>query len=327
MVEKVTDAETLAMVRHTARDVFAGDPTDRQLADLGWHGLLTPEAKGGSGWRPIEACVIAEEAGAAYSSSAWAENAVAASALSAVSHDSDPVERVLAGETSASFCTGRMTLDTAVSRTSGAFPFSAGLPAQILLVADAEGDVGAVVDGDEGVAVEEQADCLDTTRSFHCLRLSDADATPLERHQLGWLTATVQLLSCADTVGTLGRAIEVVTAHLVERQAFGSSLASLQVIQHRLVDLTILHTSAHALVSRAAEAIEQRTGGSLVDAAHVYLSGRAVPALEDCVQLSGGMGFTWEFPVHHALRRALTNRAAIRTVRLSGNRLARSRGW
>jgi hypothetical protein len=41
---EVTDAETLAMVRQTARDVFAGEPTARQLADLGWHGLLTPEA-------------------------------------------------------------------------------------------------------------------------------------------------------------------------------------------------------------------------------------------------------------------------------------------
>jgi alkylation response protein AidB-like acyl-CoA dehydrogenase len=94
-----------------------------------------------------------------------------------------------------------------------------------------------------------------------------------------------------------------------------------------LVDLSILHTSAKALVFRAAKAIEQKTGASLVDAAHLYLSARAVPALEDCVQLSGGMGFTWEFPIHHALRRVLTNCAAIRTSRLSGNRLARSQGW
>jgi alkylation response protein AidB-like acyl-CoA dehydrogenase len=57
------------------------------------------------------------------------------------------------------------------------------------------------------------------------------------------------------------------------------------------------------------------------------LSARAVPALEDCVQLAGGMGFTWEFPIHHALRRALTNCVAIRTARLSTNRLARSRAW
>jgi alkylation response protein AidB-like acyl-CoA dehydrogenase len=315
------------MVRRTARDVFADDPSVRQLADLGWYGLFTPEDRGGSGWRPVEACAIAEEAGAAYSPSSWAESALAASALSALSHARDQMDPVLAGETSATFCTGQITLDAAVSRASGVFPFSAGLPAHILVVADGEGDVGAIVDGDDGVALEEQGDCLDTTRSLHRLRLSNAGAAPLEREHLGWLTATAQLLSCADTVGALGRAIEVVTTHLVERQAFGSPLASLQVIQHRLVDLTILHTSAQALILRAAEAIEQKSGTFLVDSAHVYLSARAVPALEDCVQLSGGMGFTWEFPIHHALRRALTNGAAMRTARLSSNRLARSRGW
>jgi alkylation response protein AidB-like acyl-CoA dehydrogenase len=327
MVGKVTDSETLALVRQTAHDVFAGDPTVQQLADLGWHGLFTPEDRGGSGWRPIEACAIAEEAGAAYSPSSWAESAVAASALCALPHVSDQVDTVLTGETSATFCTGRITLDATVSRVSGILPFSAGLPAQILVVADEEGGVGAVLEGSDGVALEKQSDCLDTTRSLHCLRLSNAGAAPLETDQLGWLTATAQLLSCADTVGALGRAIEVVTDHLVERQAFGAPLASLQVIQHRLVDLTILHTSAQALVFRAANAIEQKTSVSLVDAAHVYLSARAVPALEDCVQLAGGMGFTWEFPIHHALRRALTNCVAIRTARLSTNRLARSRAW
>jgi alkylation response protein AidB-like acyl-CoA dehydrogenase len=271
--------------------------------------------------------VVAEEAGAAYSPHPWAESALAASALSTLPPFTERLDAVLAGELSATFCTGEIHLDPDGSRASGVFPFSAGLPAQILVVATRDGDAVGVVEGDEGVTLDEQADSLDSTRDFRCLRLSAARVGPFTTAHLGWLTATAQLLSCADTVGTLGRAIDIVTTHLVERKAFGSPLASQPVIQHRLVDLSILHASARALVFRAAETIEQMAGASLVDAAHVYLSARAVPALEDCVQLSGGMGFTWEFPIHHALRRALTNSAAIRTARISSDRLAASRGW
>jgi alkylation response protein AidB-like acyl-CoA dehydrogenase len=324
----VTDAETLAMVRQTAHDVFTDVPTTRQLADLGWYGLFTPEHQGGSGWRPVEACAIAEEAGAAYSPSSWAQSALAAAAL-AVSPSSEFLDAVLAGQTSASFCTGRLSLggDDTTPRASGRFPFSAGLPAQVLVVADEAGSTGGVVHGSEGVAVEEQSGCLDTTRSLHCLHLDDAATAPIDRRDLAWLTSAAQVLACADTVGALGRAMKAVTDHLLDRQAFGSSLASFQVLQHRLVDLEVFHASAQALVFRAAEAVEEQGDASLVDAAHVFLSSSAVPAFEDCVQLAGGMGFTWEFPVHHALRRALTNNVSVRTRRGSGDRLAHARGW
>ncbi len=199
----VSDAETLAMVRQTAHDVFTDAPTPGQLADLGWYGLFTPEHLGGSGWRPREACIIAEEAGAAYSAGSWVEIALAASAL-AVSPESGLLDAVLSGETSASFCTGRITLGAGPGpRVSGAFPFSAGLPAQVIVVTDEDGSVGATVHGHEGVTLDEQKGCLDTTRSFHCLRLRDADAAPIDASELGWLTTTAQLLSCADTIGAM----------------------------------------------------------------------------------------------------------------------------
>ncbi len=242
------------MVRQTAHDVFTDVPTTRQLEDLGCYGLFTPEHLGGSGWRPVEACAIAEEAGAAYNPISWAEIALAASALS---RTSESLDAVLAGETSATFCTGRISLGAGSAlRASGVFPFSAGLPAQIIVLTDEHGSIGAAVRSGEGITLDEQSGCLDTTRSFHCLRLHDADAVPIEGSELSWLTTAAQMLSCADTVGALRRAIAVVTDHLLERQAFGASLGSFQVVQHRLVDLEVLHASARALVQRAAEAIE-----------------------------------------------------------------------
>jgi hypothetical protein len=51
MVKKVTDSETLAMVRQTSHDDLKDDPTARTMTDLSWYGLLTPENLGRNGWR------------------------------------------------------------------------------------------------------------------------------------------------------------------------------------------------------------------------------------------------------------------------------------
>ncbi len=71
-----------------------------------------------------------------------------------------------------------------------------------------------------------------------------------------------------------------------------------------------MHEAALALADRDPQA------HSLVAIAHSYFVLHCVAALDDCIQLSGGIGFTWEWPIHHAMRRAaleLRRRAGRRT--------------
>ena len=54
---------------------------------------------------------------------------------------------------------------------------------------------------------------------------------------------------------------------------------------------------------------------------------KAPAAVDECMQLSGGIGFTWEYPLHHELRRVFTNGYLLGTARSSRALLAERSGW
>ena len=297
------------------------------MAELGWLGLLTPPEHGGTGWDVVEACILAEETGRALSPVNWPGAALAAAALAASASTSALAPAIVMGESQGLFVTGGLTDDGGIVHLSENWVLG-GLDdaASTIVVASVEnGLLGAFIDGPtRGVTPDPRA--FDTTRPTLRIGLGDTVAQLLDDDQLPWFVGVALLLSCADTLGALGRAIDTVTDHLTNRDAFGSPLASFQVLQHRLVDLDLLLASAQALVIQAAIAAAARTPDAfgLIDAVHVYVQGRAVTALDDCIQLAGGIGFTWEFPIHHCLRRALVNASVIRPSAVSRKRLASS---
>jgi alkylation response protein AidB-like acyl-CoA dehydrogenase len=172
----------------------------------------------------------------------------------------------------------------------------------------------SVADGPAAITVLESTNphspvpSLDTTRDHISVQVDRRPAS-LSLHDPTRARDALALLATADTVGALAATVELVTGHLVERTAFGRPLASFQVLQHRLADLEMLVSSARALVERAARALadDSPARARLVAAAHQHLATRAVAALDDCIQLSGGIGFTWEWPVHLSMRRAVGN--------------------
>jgi alkylation response protein AidB-like acyl-CoA dehydrogenase len=328
----VIDYETLDLLGDTANDLFTSDPSMEQLADLGWLALLTPQELDGDGWHPQEAVAIALAAGAARSPLAWWQAAVAVAGLASSPETRHHVPDILSGRTSATFCTAT-TIATgqgaSVSGIDGATTGVVGLPADMVVVASESNDALVALFLDDKAAMGEDPNSLDTTRMVGTLQFSGSPCQHLDPTVLPTLVDIAQLLSCADTVGALKGATQSVTAHLGARDAFGVPMTSFQVLQHRLVDLTVTQLSSEALVRRAAVALSghDASAPALVDAAHVYIQSRAVVALDDCIQLAGGMGFTWEFPVHHFLRRALTNSHSIRSANRSRQRMAADRGW
>jgi alkylation response protein AidB-like acyl-CoA dehydrogenase len=295
------------------------------MAELGWLGLLTPPEHGGTGWNVVEACILAEETGRALSPINWSGGALAAAALASSASTSHLAHAIATGELQGLFVTGRLKDDAGTVRPSGNWVLGAlDDAASAIVVASAEnGLLGAFIDQPTRQVTPDPR-AFDTTRPTQRIGLGAAAAQLLDAAQLPWFVGVALLLSCADTVGALGRAIDTVTDHLTNRDAFGAPLASLQVLQHRLVDLDLLFVSAQALVAQAAIASADCTPEAtrLIDAAHVYVQGRVVAALDDCIQLAGGIGFTWEFPIHHCLRRALMNASAVRPGTASRKRLA-----
>ncbi len=118
-------------------------------------------------------------------------------------------------------------------------------------------------------------------------------------------------LQCAETAGVVQRVFEFTVQWAFDRYSFGRPLASYQALKHRFADMKLwleacLATSsaaAHASARRAADADE------LASVAKSYVGQRATDIIQDCVQLHGGIGVTWEHDIHLYLRRATVNRA------------------
>src|SRR5271163_575100 len=312
----------LDLVRVLAREFLAGRGDKDSIGDLAamdWLGLLVSEDLGGVGWRPVEACLIAEELGRAQDRSPWFGSVMAAAAFAGAP---DPVrDHWLAGTLSGTIVAGFTAADDIVRFVGG-------------------GRARAVVTaGDNGVHLIELADtgnrwpdgdALDIARPPWCVDVSGAtgvligSATQAER-----LMAIGRLLVSADAIGALSSTLARLTAYLKERIAFGAPIASFQAVQHRLVELLVFEVKARAAVMKAARAAaaEDERVTALTAVAHAFVAAKATAAVDECMQLSGGIGFTWEYPLHHELRRVFTNLQLLGTARSSRALLAEVSGW
>lgn len=314
----------LDLLRASAREFLAERGEKESLKDLAamdWTGLLVAEDIGGAGWRPVETCVVAEELGRANDRSTWLGTTVAAAALA--SAPDDVREQLLPG-----LLDGTMSAGVAVPDIADSARIVRGDEIDIVLILGHNG-IHLLRDL-EPARLAPDGDLLDVTRTVWRIDLADAPSTligPPERATE--LMAVARLLVSADSVGAVSMTLERLTAYLRERVAFGVPIASFQAIQHRLVELLVFEVKARAVVMKAARAIAaaDHRAGALTAAAHAFVAAKAAAAVDECMQLSGGIGFTWEYPLHHELRRVFTNGHLMGTARSSRALLAEVSGW
>lgn len=317
---KPSDAEDLALLRQTVGGWLGGGPDLRQAAEMGFLGLLTPEAAGGSGWLPAEACVVAEEAGRALGPLAWIGNLVAASALSTSPAERDRLAGILGGTAEAALARWHES-DLALTgdRVSGRVDVLGSSPTVLALILG-RGEVAFIDCGDDGVELASVSG-TDPGRPAWRVTLDSAPAVLVPGSNGELLEQTATILTCADSLGALSATSELIRTHLRERSAFQQPLAAFQVLQHRLADLAVLEAACRAMIRRVTATLHAGTDPARrrhgVAATHSYFTRNVPPALDDCIQLAGGIGFTFEFPVHVAMRRALANAYSVRTHAVS----------
>lgn len=95
-----------------------------------------------------------------------------------------------------------------------------------------------------------------------------------------------------------------------DRYSFGRPLASYQALKHRFADMLTWLEASHAIADAAAGAVEARApdAGELVSVAKAFIGDYGAELLQECVQLHGGIGVTFEHDVHLFLRRFTVNR-------------------
>ena len=119
------------------------------------------------------------------------------------------------------------------------------------------------------------------------------------------------MLQCAEIVGILDAVLTMTNQWLADRHSFGRPLASYQALKHRAADMKMWFEAARATTAGAVAAVAERSPDApkLVSVAKAYVAERAPVMLQDCVQLHGGIGVTWEHDLHLYLRRVALYRA------------------
>jgi alkylation response protein AidB-like acyl-CoA dehydrogenase len=180
---------------------------------------------------------------------------------------------------------------------------------------------------DDGVALRPDPTSLDTTRVLWRLDLAGAPARALGAAP--HVRSAALVLAAATSLGSLRAALARLVPYLRDRVAFGRPVASFQAVQHRLVDLALVEVRAGVAIAAAARALAADPPGSerAAAVAHAYAAEHIPAALDDCIQLTGGIGFTWEYPLHHELRRAVADGTTFGSARHSRERLLTLAGW
>ena len=123
-------------------------------------------------------------------------------------------------------------------------------------------------------------------------------------------------LQCAAMVGATDRVLEFTLEYSFDRYSFGRPLASYQALKHRFADMKMWLEACLGHGGRAPP--ERWTAGrrrpyELVSVAKSYIGDQAPAILQDCVQLHGGIGVTWDHDLHLYIRRVVQDRSLFGT--------------
>ena len=132
---------------------------------------------------------------------------------------------------------------------------------------------------------------------------ADEDVERQLRHAL--------VLTNAETVGAMQTAFDMTVEWAFDRYSFGRPLASYQALKHRFASMKTWLEASHAISDDAAVAMAMGNPDAreLASAAKAYIGEYGVELVQDCVQLHGGIGVTYEHDLHLSLRRVTLNRA------------------
>ncbi|MGD0379157.1 MAG: acyl-CoA dehydrogenase family protein [Acidimicrobiales bacterium] len=293
------------------------------MAQLGWLGVLVPESAGGLGLGLVDLVVLQEEMGKLPFPGPLVSSAVAAT-LAAVALGVDEVlEDLAAGRRRATVAVeepghgdplhtvaARATRQGEQWRLDGTKPLVLdGAHADFAFVVARDGDALAtfLLDAPAG----EPVPSLDVTRKMSRVVLDGRTARrvgPAGDHEALWrrILDDVNVALCAELVGTAERALELAVDYAKVRVQFDRPIATFQVIKHKAADmlhhLELARVGTHYAAWASDADDPERERAAAMCKGYVAEAADAVTA--ECIQVHGGVGFTWDVDCHLLYRRA-----------------------
>jgi alkylation response protein AidB-like acyl-CoA dehydrogenase len=322
--------------REVRRLMEAGEGRDDETwamltGQVGLSGIAVPARYGGAGYGPVELGIVLEEMGRALLVAPYFSTVVLAGQALAASGDEEAMARWLPG-----IAEGSLTAALAIAEESGSWDLAEvtataepageswtvsggklyvvdGHTADLLLVvARTPGGHGVFgVEGDAPGVERARLDTLDLTRPLASVTLRGARAVRVgaSRDTEAWLSQVTDLVLAAlaaEQLGGAARCLDLSVEYACVREQFGRPIGSFQAIKHKCANLLLEVESGRSAVSQAtaAVAVGEPDASLAATLAYVHCSAAFTHAAKECIQIHGGIGYTWEHDAHLYLRRA-----------------------
>jgi alkylation response protein AidB-like acyl-CoA dehydrogenase len=322
-------------LRSMVRKLFSSSSTNApketwtQLAELGLIGLAVPTDHGGSGGGLIDLGIVMEEAGRSLSPAPLLSNAVLAPAAVLAADDDALNDEVLPALADGSLTAGialnahgriesqetvTVTKDRGGCRLEGTAPLVLdGATADVLVLPVSTGAGSEVFLAEAGAAGVTRGchENLDASRAIGHVALRDVPARRLGEAGSGSailarLTDVSAAMIAAEAVGGAARTLDLTVEYASTRHQFGRPIGSFQAVKHMCADMLLQLEAARSAAYYALWAVETGAPDQTLAAtiAKTYASDAFHSCAARCVQVHGGIGFTWEHPAHRYLKRA-----------------------
>jgi 3-oxochol-4-en-24-oyl-CoA dehydrogenase len=320
LVARVAPSEVL----HAALETPIDNPPSywRAAADQGLQGVHLAESVGGQGFGILELAVVLAEFGYGAVPGPFVPSAIASALISAHDPDAKVLADLASGAAIAAYAldaglTATRQGDSLVIRGEvRAVPAAAEASLLVLPVAIDSGEEWVVLRADQ-LEIEPVAS-VDPLRPIAHVRanaIEVADDVALSNLSVVTAKALISTLLSAEAVGVARWATDTASDYAKIREQFGRPIGQFQAVKHKCAEMIADTERATAAVWDAARAVDEArennwdTQGSAVEFAAAVAATLAPAAAQrctqDCIQVHGGIGFTWEHDTNVYYRRAL----------------------
>jgi 3-oxochol-4-en-24-oyl-CoA dehydrogenase len=322
LVARVTPSEVL----HEALENPIPNPPPywQAAAEQGLHGVHLAESVGGQGFGILELAIVVAEFGYGAVPGPFVPSAIASALIAAHDPDAKLLAELASGEVIAAYA-----IDSGLTATRHgdglvirgevrAVPAAAQASVLVLPVAIDSGEEWVVLDADQlEIEPVQSVDPLRPLAHVRANAVEVSDDRVLSNLSRSLARALMSTLLSAEAIGVARWATDTAAAYAKIREQFGRPIGQFQGIKHKCAEMIADTERATAAVWDAARAIDEvRGGGSQTSSADTSFEFAAAVAAtlapaaaqrcaQDCIQVHGGIGFTWEHDTNIYYRRAL----------------------
>lgn len=322
LVARVAPSEVLHAALETGLESPIENPPPywQAAAEQGLQGMHLAESVGGQGFGILELAIVLAEFGYGAVPGPFVPSAIASALISAHDPDAKALSELASGAAIAAYALGPGLTATrhgpheaalVIRGEVRAVPAAAQASVLVLPVAIDSGEEWVVLRADQlEIAPVKSLDPLRPIAHVRANAVEVGDEAVLSNLTMATAHALMFTLLSAEAVGVARWATDAASQYAKIREQFGRPIGQFQAIKHKCAEMIADTERATAAVWDAARALDEARGASPDVEFAAAVAATLAPAAaqrctQDCIQVHGGIGYTWEHDTNVYYRRAL----------------------